>query len=569
MVARRAPDDPHDEEQGDREQECSAEAEDPHASERCSTHAGGVACEDRAVSVARHLASALAASDLDAARAELVRAWVAMPCERLSRLVELADAKLDAVLPYQLANLGSVAAAKAPAVLAGIPPDPRVVHELLDLFARPPWRSNPALPFWRLACERIVATRDPRVLARLEEVALAYPARIPTTVGFKVAAYLNKAALALRAAIDAMPALDEDAARACEVLEAKLGAPPPMTRSRGVAVAHELLAAVYAAPGDDGPREVLADHLLQRGDPYGEFLSLQLARSHGRADDATRARELALLATSNGVWAGRIGMAIEAGHFAYHRGFVAYAQLPRTKQTLAQFQSEPAWNTVEIFDVTWSITVKADRDALTEILRASPGVRAVLGVPTSYLAALDPATLAKLERIEVEIGEPEDTVLVHRWLATAHRPRTLAIRHRPATSGPSRIEDLERAAVERILEAPQLSRLGKLVVCTHVPQTWLARLEATRLPVIAFAMSVLHVELAREGGGYPRAVARQIHGAGYPEALLRHFAQTLHGRAFVVDARVPFYPGMTLRPTQAKPWPLLEGVVDDITLLGR
>jgi hypothetical protein len=250
-------------------------------------------------------------------------------------------------------------------------------------------------------------------------------------------------------------------------------------------------------------------------------------------------------------------------------------QLPRTKQTLAKFEPEPAWNTIEIFDVTWSSMVKRDRDALAAILRASPGVRAVLGVPTSFLAALDPVTLAKLERIEVEIGEPEDTVLVHTWLATATRPRMLSIRHRPARSGPSRIEDLERADVEAILASKHLARLERLVVCSHQPQTWLKRMEATQLPVLAFAMGVLRVELAREAGRYPRAVARQTTASrgGYPEALMRHFAETLRGHELVVDARTPFYPGMTVRPVDrlvfTKQWPGLAGIVDDITLLGR
>ncbi len=39
-----------------------------------------------------------------------------------------------------------------------------------------------------------------------------------------------------------------------------------------------LFAEVYARPDDDAPRLVLADHLLELGDPRGEFLALQLAK---------------------------------------------------------------------------------------------------------------------------------------------------------------------------------------------------------------------------------------------------------------------------------------------------
>jgi uncharacterized protein (TIGR02996 family) len=54
-----------------------------------------------------------------------------------------------------------------------------------------------------------------------------------------------------------------------------------------------LLAAVIAAPDDDGPRLVLADYLIQRGDPRGELIVVQckLARDGLRAD--LRAQERA------------------------------------------------------------------------------------------------------------------------------------------------------------------------------------------------------------------------------------------------------------------------------------
>jgi uncharacterized protein (TIGR02996 family) len=52
----------------------------------------------------------------------------------------------------------------------------------------------------------------------------------------------------------------------------------------------ELLAAIEAAPDDDGPRLVLADWLQQRGDPWGEMivLSCALAQRHDN-DDETNA----------------------------------------------------------------------------------------------------------------------------------------------------------------------------------------------------------------------------------------------------------------------------------------
>jgi uncharacterized protein (TIGR02996 family) len=50
----------------------------------------------------------------------------------------------------------------------------------------------------------------------------------------------------------------------------------------------DLLAAVLAAPDDDAPRQVYADWLMERGDPRGEFIALQLKL--GRTLAGARAR---------------------------------------------------------------------------------------------------------------------------------------------------------------------------------------------------------------------------------------------------------------------------------------
>lgn len=61
----------------------------------------------------------------------------------------------------------------------------------------------------------------------------------------------------------------------------------------------ELFLNVYRAPGDDGPRLVLADHLQQEGDPRGEFIALQFdtsARARKRADKLLERHRAAFLA---------------------------------------------------------------------------------------------------------------------------------------------------------------------------------------------------------------------------------------------------------------------------------
>ena len=53
---------------------------------------------------------------------------------------------------------------------------------------------------------------------------------------------------------------------------------------RHVSERDQMMAAILAAPGDDGPRRTYADWLTRRGDPMGEFITLQLRDGDGHAD---------------------------------------------------------------------------------------------------------------------------------------------------------------------------------------------------------------------------------------------------------------------------------------------
>ena len=89
-----------------------------------------------------------------------------------------------------------------------------------------------------------------------------------------------------------------------------------------------LLAAVLASPDDDGPRLVLADHLMQRGDPRGELIAVQCRLSSGDAAAADRieleARERSLLAEHQVEWLRPLGL--EPSRAGWRRGFVERVQ---------------------------------------------------------------------------------------------------------------------------------------------------------------------------------------------------------------------------------------------------
>ena len=99
-----------------------------------------------------------------------------------------------------------------------------------------------------------------------------------------------------------------------------------------------LLAAIYAAPADDGPRLVYADALMERGDPRGEVIALQCGnRDHARADK--------LLARHRAKWLGPLAPAIDATRaLAFERGFPALATVADTAPPA--LDQHPAWATL-------------------------------------------------------------------------------------------------------------------------------------------------------------------------------------------------------------------------------
>lgn len=85
----------------------------------------------------------------------------------------------------------------------------------------------------------------------------------------------------------------------------------------------KLLAAVYRKPDDLDLRRVLADALLDDGDPRGEFISLQVRRLQ---DGSRPTRREQALAKANGAkWLGRLGPYLKQPVF--EGGFVTSAML--------------------------------------------------------------------------------------------------------------------------------------------------------------------------------------------------------------------------------------------------
>lgn len=102
---------------------------------------------------------------------------------------------------------------------------------------------------------------------------------------------------------------------------------------------NDLLALVYEDPHDLARRQVLADSLLERSDPRGEFIALQLAKTDEK-------RQATLLKKHGKTWLGPFAKMVD--DFAFEDGFVSRVQLKHL--TVAQFQVLAAakeWATVK------------------------------------------------------------------------------------------------------------------------------------------------------------------------------------------------------------------------------
>ena len=108
-----------------------------------------------------------------------------------------------------------------------------------------------------------------------------------------------------------------------------------------------LLAKVYERPDDDALRAVWADALTERGDPRGEFVTLQLATARGESTPAQQRRAHALFLKHWKKWVGPLAPSLMRNDLGFERGLLAvctYRFVSRPK--LMKVVDDPVWSTV-------------------------------------------------------------------------------------------------------------------------------------------------------------------------------------------------------------------------------
>ncbi len=301
---------------------------------------------------------AFEANDLAACRRELAAVWKQTRHPRLGPLVAALDGKTSALVA-ELGGLSSRVAAERVAALA--PWDaPAIEEALFRVLEAPPWRALSAAPFFSQAVKALSHSEGARLLALGER----YSDVIPTSAGHRYGKLMVRAGKAARK--KQWPELASEPLDALE--KALVGKAVPKSRTL-----EQLYAAVYAAPTDDGPRRVLADALLEAGDPRGELIALQLS-----GGDPERVE--ALLKKHGEKWLGPLAKGVNPEFVRWRAGFPEAVGLFRSLALLPKAVGHAEWATVRHAHLAVDRWTQAKARAQLVELLTSPHCRALESV---------------------------------------------------------------------------------------------------------------------------------------------------------------------------------------------
>jgi uncharacterized protein (TIGR02996 family) len=284
-----------------------------------------------------------------------------------------------------------------------------------------------------------------------------------------------------------------------------------------------LFRAVYEAPDDDGPRVVLADALIERGDPRGELITVQLALVKS-TDRALKTRERELLDAHGKAWLGDLAPILMAD-VRFERGFLAACKVDNSQLDRVQkLVGNPAWSTVRSLEGSALIALDPVMRSLRRLVFSQGNARHREHLPDAWRDLLVDTPRA-IEELQYESMHSE-----RQWLDTVEGRREVRVSEQSeidALCACSALPQLRRLAlrdnpvlfVGKLANAPVLERLERLGFLyernnrfdeqrtspltdfTHI-------LASARVPELRFEIGSFHeTELVLERGaqGYERA----------------------------------------------------------------
>lgn len=299
--------------------------------------------------------------------ADLGRAIEEISQERLkdSKLEEILDA-LPTKLKESVERLDSI---------AFWPPDPRIGSAIFTMLKAPPFRGTSR--FYRLLFEILPSHLDQRSPDRFSEAQeaweeltnnilardLAERARpwleetgAQRTLSTPEKRHCKTIIRALR-----QGEFDGNARNAVSALSRALGSPKIVhaeahRRRRDEKKRHEFLRAIAADPENDEPRLVFADWLLERGEPQGEFILLQLKEAEEGLSRHERQHMSGLIEQHHRDWLGNLQHVLlhpdKETKLVFRRGLLDECELPghygsrKWGREVLLSMGDPRWGTV-------------------------------------------------------------------------------------------------------------------------------------------------------------------------------------------------------------------------------
>lgn len=323
----------------------------------------------------QHLQRAVDAPDTAETVRAVCAAWAYVPSSRLSKLAAALTRRLNVepvpganqpereqawhalamsdapdVLPRLLATPWSKQARDAQerlnVLMSRFGPDPRIATALLELDTGSRYPTGAGHRFWGNVYRLLLRWGSAEAADRIPRDARAFPDSSPWA-GRRFVSIFEPIVVEWNERWPEEPELADDAIALIARLEARLA---PQQR-----LATELLAAVHAAPHEDGPRLVFADALAEQGDPRGEFIAMQFAHARGELPMGERERMQRLLNASGRSWHDGLDTQV-APLSVFHKGFAHEVRMA----TRAPDAGIPAWRLVESLDVAAIATSLSD-----------------------------------------------------------------------------------------------------------------------------------------------------------------------------------------------------------------
>lgn len=307
---------------------------------------------------------------------DLLAAW------KQTRSPKTADA-LDALGPdsawLRIAKLPASRAKTAVLQLAKTVDDPRLATLYLTWLAQGNWPAPTAKIVWTRIFDHLAALRDVRAIPGLRTVATKLPAFVGEAHRAWIVSMIEQTVKTLSAV---KPTKD-----------ASYKAPAPAPKQP----ATDPLEPIWKTPDDDDLKQVVADALIERGDPRGELITLQLLRT---PNPKQRKRMRELLDEHAARWLGPIGKLALEGSWRFENGFPVAVAVDRRAVPRREWEAAlaaPQWSTIRRLCIN---SLDTPKWWITEWVKA-PTTQRVLAFEVGILDGKRSAL-----RIERERGKP-------------------------------------------------------------------------------------------------------------------------------------------------------------------